>query len=392
MADSAIGELLIFFLLILNSGRIFFVKRVKIDTLVILAPVCVLLAFLQIFAWGLNFFAAVLLVLSLTALIINLRALFRFAAHLYVDHYNPLFVIFSMLIIFTSLFCGGVLIKYCPVAVKAKNFNVSETKIRLSGSFASGFVPAGYTAKTAAYMYIYEPVPLKEAEKASDNAEKEQISVQNTDNSTVSADAASNVQVQTESVPAVASTELPPVEKKPVILFVSDKRADTENYRPYLMLLAQKGYTVCSIDFYAADGRWFYSPADWRILRRFAMITHFFQNKADFDSQKDFYTFHALQESRAAVDIAEKWFGTDVSCFMVGDGMTADAVRDTAKQMPDRVSGSFVLNSIKEYKTPGFGCTEQTNPLVAHYYNCVRDKTFFIPRYLALKTDQEVQK
>jgi len=85
-------------------------------------------------------------------------------------------------------------------------------------------------------------------------------------------------------------------------------------------------------------------------------------------------------------------FGKDRKLFLVSDGMADDACRDSAKRYPGRVIGFFMLDSIPEYKTNGFGCIEQTDPFMAYLYGLKRDDTCFIPRYLVLKTEKAVNR
>ena len=57
METPFLGELLIIFLILLNCVRIFLLKFGKIDSLTILAPISVVLAILQIFAWNVDIFS-----------------------------------------------------------------------------------------------------------------------------------------------------------------------------------------------------------------------------------------------------------------------------------------------------------------------------------------------
>jgi hypothetical protein len=341
MQYSVLGEMLIVFLLVINSSRIFFLKYERVDTLAVLAPFAVLVAVLQITAWNADFISVLLLLISLLALCTNMHGLVRSAARLYVDHYSPVFILFSVVILICSLLAGGMIIKYAPVNMKASDSGVVETKTRLTGSFAGGFSDAGYTDRTDAQLYVYKP-------------EKGQVS-------------------------------------DVIVLVGSDKRADAAAYRPYMILLAQKGYTVVTCDFSAKDGWWFNSIADWHIIRRFAMLVSYMNNKEQFLRQKDFYTFGMIREYKAMMDIAAHRFGSR-KFFIVSDGMADDAAVDVLKQSDGSVQGMFSLDSIPEYKTPGFGFVEQTDPLIGAYFGLSRDKLLFIPRYLVLKSADTIKR
>ena len=336
MAYSALGELLIVFLLIVSSGRIFFLKYERIDTLAALAPAAFIISILQILAWNADIISVSLFVLSALAVITNIHALSRSAARLYVDHYSPVFIIFSVIVLLASVSGAVVIFRFAPVNVKPSDFGVSEKKLRMAGTFESGFIPAASFERSSADVYVYA---------RTDGAAK----------------------------------------NKTVILGC-DKRGDAANYRPYMILLAKEGYTVITCDFYAEDGRWFTSPADWKYFRRFAMLIEFISQKTAFMKQKEFYTFGMMREFRAMETIAEKLFPGNGKYFLVSDVMGDTAAKELRKQNPRTISGMISLDSVMEYKTPGFGCVEQTDPLTAWYFGCSRDAKLFIPRYLVLQT------
>jgi len=341
MPYSVLGELLVVFLLVINSSRIFFLKYGRVDTLAALAPLAVLIAVLQLFAWYADFFSVLLLGAAVIALCTNIHALSRSAARLYVDHYSPVFILFSVFVLLLSLLAGVLIVKYPPVSVKASEFGVIETKTRLTGSFAGGFSDVGYTDRTDALLYTYAP--------ADGNS------------------------------------------PGPVVLVGCDKRGDAAAYRPYMILLASKGYTVLACDFSTKDGKWFSSAGNWRVVRRFVMLLSYFRDKNQFDRQKDFYTFGMLREYKALVQIVSAKFGESRKLFIVSDGMGNTAAADIKKQSAGRIQGLFRLDSVPEYKTPGFGCLEQTEPILAAYFGLGRDRTLFIPRYLVIKTEAAVK-
>lgn len=335
MSYSVLGEMLVAFLLIVNSSRIFFLRYERIDTLAVLSPAALFIILLQIIAWNADFISVLLLIISIISLFTNMHALARSASRLYVDHYSPVFIIFSVIILVCSLFSTFVLVKYSPVEVKASDFNVIETKTRFKGSFSEGFTKAGYTDGTDAVLYVYEPASGKSAPE--------------------------------------------------IVLVGCDKRGDAERYRPYMILLANEGYTVAACDFRAQDGKWFNTIADWHIIRRLAMCLSYLKDKKQFERQKDFYTFGMIREYTAMENIVSAKFGGR-QYFLVSDGMSVTAAGDVMRESGGKVKGIFALDSIAEYKTPGLGCIEQTDPLLASFLGYTRDKALFIPRYLVLKT------
>lgn len=334
MVNFAAGEFLIVFLLIANCTRIFFLKYGRRDALAVIAPVCVVLSFLQIAAWNIDVFSAALLLLSLVCFIINFRALLRFVSGLYIDRYSIAFRISATLLFLAALAVGAFLVLLRPVGTNFVKSGVSVEKIRLHGTFSRGFERADMFERADAIITIYE----------SDSAAK----------------------------------------KNQAVVVVPDKRADSDRYAPYFASLAQMGYTVCTGDFYAKDVRWLHNAGDIRYFRRAAMLFAYFRDPARFASEKEFYTYNAMQECKALLRFAE---GLDASAvFFVGDSMTDTAVADFSKLNQTKVCGQLSLTSISEYRTAGFGCVEQTMPLVARLLGRNRDSDLFVPKYLAMQT------
>ena len=341
MAYSVFGNLLAAVLLACSSARIFFLKYERVDTAAVLVPLSLVIVVLQIFSWNIDCISAALFVFVVIALCTNARALFRFASKLYVDHYSFAFIVLSVCIFIVSLALIGIIVRYAPVPLDPADFGVTETKTRLTGSFAPGFTEAEYFEKTSAMLYIYEPAGEKKS--------------------------------------------------SPVVIVGSDKRADAASYRPYMILLAAQGYTVLACDFYAADGRWFNSFADLRIFRKYSMIASYLLQAERFSRQKDFYTFGMIREFGAMRDIARRKFGSGVELFIACDGMADGAAVDFIRQTNGNVTGALALDSISEYRTPGFGCIEQTDPLLASFFGVERDTALRVPRSLVSETVRRIR-
>ncbi|MBM7023070.1 hypothetical protein [Treponema sp. Marseille-Q4523] len=341
MAYSVFGDLLAALLLAGSSARIFFLKYERVDTAAVLVPLSLVIVVLQIFSWNIDCISAALFVLAVIALFTNARALFRFASKLYVDHYSFVFIVLSVCIFIASLALAGVIVRYIPVALDPTDFGVTETKTRLAGSFTSGFTEAEYFEKASATLFVYESAGEKKS--------------------------------------------------SPVVIVGSDKRADAASYRPYMILLAAQGYTVLACDFYADDGRWFNSFADLRIFRKYSMIASYLLQRERFSRQKDFYTFGMLREFGAMRDIATQKFGSDLELFIACDGMADGAAVDFIRQVNGNVTGALALDSISEYRTPGFGCIEQTDPLLASFFGVERDRDLRVPRSLVSETVRRIR-
>lgn len=318
------GEILIFILLFITNARILFVKHAKKDSLVMLAPVSFLLSILQIFSMGVNVFSVFALIVSILVLLSNFHALFRYSERLFIDHYSPLMVVWA---VFTMILSGAGLaasIYFFPFQTKSEKLNVSEIKLEYEGSIHGGFEEAGHFSKINATLYDFTLVPQL-------------------------------------------------TQRDDVILFIPDKRGDTENYRPYLQLLAKQGYTVYSYDIFASDLKWFYTPEDSKLLRRSAMVFHSLWNNQKFLAQKEFYTYNTMQEIQAIMTLLDNRCGQKCRYFLISDVMANTTVSDMQKLSPQKISGFFCLDSIPAYKTPGYGCVEHTDPLLALVLGQKRD-------------------
>lgn len=311
------GEALILILLIINSGRMFFLKYGKRDALTVLAPLSAVLSLLQIAAWNIDAFSLLILAVSLFAFFVNFRALLRFSSGLYVDHYSVAFKIGAFFVLLSSAAALAALIYVRPAAVRPSDYSVTETKIRLSGSFNGGFHTAAFFERADGVMTVVRPDETADA-------------------------------------------------RKPAVMLVPDKRADTYYYLPLLYMLAQNGYTVYSADFFARDMKWFHSAADIRMLRRFSFVCAYLKNRFRFESEKAFYAFNTSREISAAVDFISSTEHPVTGIFLIGDWMAETALSDFAKLHADSAAGILNLCDFAEYKTPGFGFVRQLEPLTAY--------------------------
>lgn len=350
------GELLVFIFLLITNGRILFVKHAKRDPLVIIAPLSFLLSILLILAWGVEVFTLYAFVVSILVVLSNFHASFRYREKLFVDHYSGLMKFWSALTIFLSLVGIVGLLLFIPVEKPSEKFDVTESRIKYTGSFRTEFREGNFFQSTNAIANIFQPEEIAFAEKIKLNEEK-----------------------QTEYA------------NSPIVIFLADKRGETLGYKPFLQLLAAEGYTVCSIDFYSKDCRWFHTIEDLKILRRSAMVVHSLLNNQKFESQREFYTYNTSLEIEAAVSMIREKFGNEKGFFLLTDGMTDTAALDYQKKRPENLMGVYSLSEIKEFKTNGYGFVAQTDPLIAWILKEPRDDDYFITRYAVLKTRQKLK-
>jgi hypothetical protein len=337
MSNAVVGILIILFLIILNCGRLFFLKFGRVDVLTLLAPLCVILSILQIIAWKADFFSLILLGISVFCFFVNFRAFLRFLSGLYVDHYSFAFKIGAIVVLLAAIAEVVLIAMFFPRAIKDTDFNTKKTVKLLSGSFNYGFEKVGLLPVINCEMFIFEPTE--------------------------------------ESL-----------KKDTVVLFFPDKRADTSHYEPYLMSLANNGYAVCSADYFSKDLKWFHSFADNRFFRRMFMIIKYFSNETMFATENEFYTYNTIKECEETLKFAKQYFGEDKKFFFIGDVMTFEGTKDFASRNLSSSEGYFNIAELEDYKTPGFGCIQQLAPVLGYKFNLEPLSDFSIPRKMAEDT------
>ena len=333
------GELLVFALLFITNLRVFFVQHVRRDPLVVLAPFTFIVAILQIFAWGIDAFTALGLLIALFVLLSNFHAIFRYLERLYIDHYSPLMKIWAVFTIIISLTALAATIFFSPVDHNPKRLGINENAIQYKGSFRSGFEEAESFGKKTLTLYEFAP---------------EQSTYENPQNL--------------------------------IVLLAPDKRADTANYKPYLQQLALNGITAYSADFFTDDGQWLHSFGDRKILRRLIMVLHSFMNEKRFTSQKEYYSYNIAQEYSVLIPLLQERYGKDKKFLLITDFMADIAADDYMKKNPEVVAGILKLSSIEDYKSSGYGCVEQTDPLLAMALGLKKDRSLATPKLMAEKT------
>ena len=336
------GEILVIILLLVANGRILFIKNAKKDSLVMLSPFAFLLSIIQIFNWGVDTVTILTLLLAVIVLLSNFHALFRYSERLYIDHYSILMKVWSSVTIILSLALLAGTIFFRPVEYSNKKLGISETVYRYEGSFRSGFEDASNFK--AANLFLSE---FKLEGKESNRV-------------------------------------------KEVILFIPDKRGDTYYYKPFLQQLAREDLTVISGDFFCSDCKWRHSIGDFRIIRRFAMLIDYFVNPQRFMMQKEFYTYNIMQELKVLGELVKERYGENTRLFIITDVMGTVAAQDYMEKNPDFVSGVFDLQTIPEYKTPGFGVVSQTDVLLAMYMGQQRDSEGLITKEMVVQSKKEI--
>lgn len=338
------GELLVFILLLITNIRVFFVEQVKKDPLVSLAPFTFFLAILQIFSWGMDFFIGIGFIISLLVFLSNFHAMFRYSEQLFVDHYSPLMKTWA---VFTTLLSSAAILGilfFIPADVNNNKNNIEETKTVLSGTFRTGFEKTTPFKKSNAVIYEYK-------NKSSDNSKSDDT---------------------------------------PLIVYLSDKRSDTQYSNPYLKLLAKENFTVISADFYSKDCLWLHNFGDNKVFRRFVMCLQSISDPESFMMQREFYTYNSKLELEAITELTKKYYEPAKKIFIICDVMGKTAVEDFQKANPEIICGYLSLDSIPEYETPGYGFIQQTDPLLCWLLKKKKDSNFTITKIIIEKTKDAI--
>lgn len=334
------AQLLILFLIAISSARVFFINKTRLDSLVLFIPLSVFLLLIESFAWGYGISEIILTNLVFFAILVNYKSFFRFCNHLLVDTYSIVFTIFSTLLLILTIVTTLFFIINKPIYFNDSKLQIkSETKY-LSGTFNTGFSESDelFQTKNLA-LTIYTP-------------NQNQHNYQN----------------------------------DYTVLFVPDKRAKFSAYEPLLKLLAKSGFKVYAGDF------GFSTIPDTNIF-----IPDFIkQNSLIAKSKKDGVKYFTSDENNFYLDVYAKEYevlsqianqSEPVSKKIIivadeGPALCATRIKNQARQIV--MFHNIAL--ISEYKTPGFGFVQQSDPILAKIkYKLDRDITGYTPSYVVMK-------
>lgn len=334
--------MLVLFLIVFCCLRVFFIKNSKIDAAASLAPAAFAVAAANIFIWEVSFQNLLLLGLSFLVLAANVRALIRLSARLYIDRYSGGFVIFSTVELVLAVCAAVFVFLDRPVKVEPGSFSSARTVSRVSGSVSRGFEtlsPGDFFFRSSGMLYTFSPKPTSPENK----------------------------------------------DALPLVLFCGSDLAEVYDYEPYLLFLSQKGYEVLAADFYAKDAEYYKGVLNSRILRRFLARNSLAESKKTEAAER---TLNIVKSYKALFDIARKGYGEDRTFYFVFDSLDFNSISSIIDYASTTRTGFFVLSRVDEYKTPGLGFVEQTDIPLAKEKGLERDKSLFIPRYVAAKTEE----
>lgn len=358
MFDCFLAQILVLIMMFLCSVRVLFIKNSRVDSFAAFAPLSLLVSACIFFCFGFSLLNLALFVLSFLVFSTNFRAILRLSAKLIVDTYNVVFVIFSILNLILVLGLAAIIILVRPVKYSEKDFNITKEQHTLTGNLSTLQVRDSFFSgeRFSGTLFIYEPV------------------------------------IKDEITQSLYS-------ENPILLFAAGLRGSVQNYEPYFMLLAQKGYTVMAADLYVpelkflskySDGFISKSLVESQFLRRFMALKEERSNPERFKQILAEEQKSATKKYSALTHLALEIFGDEAKVFYIVDGVDFDsiyAVIDEFNTEPfSNAKGFFSMNRVDEYTTSGYGFIEQTDVLLAHNMGIERENKFFIPRYVANKT------
>lgn len=373
MFDSFLAHLLVLFLLYISALRIFFLKEPRVDSAAVVSLFAFISSLLTFPIWGVSPQSISVAIIAALFFFTNVRAIFRVASELFVDHYSIQFIIATLIELVLLIFVTIFVVYFRPVKYAPVDFSVNKETLNMTGSFANGFrLEKEYADKvkgrTSGKLNIYTPI------------EKIQwIS---------SEDSVFNLPAESEILEKLSTSETP------LLLFVGTPYGTVANYEPYFIFLAQRGFTVLAADFFPLDRKIFVDYRKSNSMIRFAFLNMFANKRENFDYLKPVVIDYTKKGYEALSRIALVNFrnddGSQKKLFYLVDGLDTDSIFSFTDKFNEQLSGIFQMNLVPEYKTSGFGFPEQTDLLLAHNLGVKRDKEFFIPRYLSFKTSQKI--
>ena len=363
MFDCFLAQMLVLIMLFFCSVRIFFLKHSRVDCFAAFSPVALITSIFNFICFNFSMLNLAIFLLALLVFFTNFRAVLRLQTKLIVDGYSAVFIIFSIFSILLTIALAALIIYMRPVRYSAKDFSITKKEFVLTGNTGNLHIRESFFSgeRFSGNLFLYEP------------------------------------QIHDEITEEIYS-------KNPVLIFSPGIKACVQNYEPYLMLLAQKGYTVLAADLYTDDTKVLARTTenkslsillDSKFLRK-NMALHLERKNRDMLENLLLETqSFATKKYSALTRIALEVFGDDIKTFYIVDGVDFDsiyAVIDEFNTEPySNAKGFFSMNRVDEYKTNGYGFIEQTDVLLAHTKGIERENKFFIPRYVANKTIKAIE-
>ena len=364
MFDSFLAQILALALIFFCSARVFFLKHSRIDCFAVFAPCSLLVSLFSFFCFGFSILNLAVFLLSILVFLTNFRAILRLNAQLIIDGYSIVFIVFSILCMILAVGLGVLIFLLRPVKYTAKDFSIKKTEYALTGNSKNLKIRESFFSgeRFSGNFFIYEPIAHDEI----------------------------NAEIYSEN---------------PILLFAGSVCGEIQNYEPYFMILAQKGYKILAADFFMNDFRILSDFTENSLIkelyeshffRRFA-ATQLFENfrKNQFEQIIEKEKSLANPKYSALTHLALEFLGDDAKFFYIVDNVDFDSIYSVIDEFNtepySNAVGFFSMNRVDEYKTNGYGFIEQTDILLARQKGFERENKFFIARYVANKTIKAIE-
>ena len=392
MFDLFLAQVLILILLFSSGIRVLFIKNPRVDAFAVIPVFAFLISLLLIPIWGITVQNLVIIVLSALFFLTNVRALFRVSSNLIVDNYTLAFIIANFIELLLLIATIAFVVLSSPVRCKLKDFGTQKEKVYLTGTLAAGIRKGDFFEGDAfsGILYIYKPLQeISATEKPAASAE----SSNSTTSASGTANAASIASAPVSTAPSVPVIQEPAQEntsERPIIVFAGTSVGTVEQYEPYILFLSKNGFTVCAADLYTRDMHIYEGASNRRFARRIRTLYNYVQDKTEFEATKKKELLLSRQKYERLTELVLDLFGESQTVYYITDGVSFDTINAVIEAFPKNAVGFYSLNRIPEYKTQGFGFIQQTDILLAKYFSMKRDSSFFIPRYVANKTKDDI--
>lgn len=393
MFDLFLAQVLILILLFSSGIRVLFIKNPRVDAFAVIPVFAFLISLLLIPIWGITVQNLVIIVLSALFFLTNVRALFRVSSNLIVDNYTLAFIIANFIELLLLIATIAFVVLSAPVRCKLKDFGTQKEKVYLTGTLAAGIRKGDFFEGDAfsGILYIYKPLQeISASEKpAASSAEGTAAGAASAVSTTV-ADTASASVSTAPSVPVIQEPAQENTSERPIIVFAGTSVGTVEQYEPYILFLSKNGFTVCAADLYTRDMHIYEGASNRRFARRIRTLYNYVQDKTEFEATKKKELLLSRQKYERLTELVLDLFGESQTVYYITDGVSFDTINAVIEAFPKNAVGFYSLNRIPEYKTQGFGFIQQTDILLAKYFSMKRDSSFFIPRYVANKTKDDI--
>lgn len=318
MSSFFAGGLLLLLLQLPIVLRPIFLKKPRVDSIVMFLPFSLIIMGLYLFAFGFQLFSLLLLILVILIFFTNFRAMLRFRSRLFIDGYSFPFCAASFIELLLILFLGTVLVLYSPVPDMELSLNfeskplVSVRKSMYTGNAYRGMQERqGFFDPVNAILYTYSPTDEE-------------------------------------------------IKKDDIILCIGGSCADASDYAPLLKKLSMDGYVSMILASDSNDLK--FSQEFWNnfLMRSFMMRYYYKSDKEKYQKLSEEFYSKKLIEAQILIDIAREKY-PDSNFYLLTDAF------------PDgMIKGAFPDYTNIPLELEGCGLIALTKPVEAVFVDPVR--------------------